>query len=180
MMTADPSMNAHIWRDPFEVPASLIPEGMTFQWCAKRADSTGERQDDYEKMLDAGWVPVPQQWIPGGRPMINGNDLMCRPKWMADNAKIENAKKVQKQTDDWAKRWGAEGFSGGVRTWTGDANVLPAWEKVGDANIAPLITANRITRTIDAAGDPQPRVTHIPRHPWLRWLFNLISKEVTR
>ena len=74
------------WCDPFDVPAHLIPEGMVFQWCAKRADSTGDRERDYEKMIDAGWVLVPPQWVPGWRNMIAGNDLMCRPKWMNQTA----------------------------------------------------------------------------------------------
>ena len=175
------------WSDPFEVPASLVPEGMSFQWCVKRADSTGERDEDYEKMLDAGWVLVPRQWLPGRPVMIAGNDLICRPKWMTERALKDSEQKAHKQVDDWMARTGAVGISGGVRVWTGDASRSPkVWARIGDHEEAQkLIDASR------AVALPQPKVdplipvsppepkqkSHIPRRPWLRWLFNLISTE---
>jgi hypothetical protein len=127
------------WKDPFEVPEHLKPAGMSFQWCAKHADSTGDRGADYEKMLDAGWVLVPPQWIPGGRNMIAGNDLMCRPKWMTEQAQMDNVAKARKQVDDWAESVGAAGFSGEVRTWSGGANEPPAVKVVGDPEVAKKI-----------------------------------------
>jgi hypothetical protein len=131
------------WKDPFEVPEHLKPAGMSFQWCAKHADSTGDRGADYEKMLDAGWVLVPPQWIPGGRNMIAGNDLMCRPKWMMEQAQMDNEAKAKQQVDDWAASVGAAGFSGGVRTWPGDWRG-PTITMVGDSEIAKKIAQAEI------------------------------------
>lgn len=186
-------------RDPFDIPSALVPDGMTYQWCAKRADSTGERQDDYEKMLDAGWVPVPRQWLRGGDNMIAGNDLMCRPKFMTAAAELDNAQKAQKQVDDWAERTGGQ-FSGGVRVWTG-ADRPPDFRVVGDAEQAARIvgTSPKVLiepaylRAIEAgmfgnfrSGDFRsgPLVANItpaksrrPKYPWLAWLFNLVSTE---
>jgi hypothetical protein len=131
------------WKDPYEIPEHLKPAGMSFQWCAKRADSTDDRGADYEKMLDAGWVLVPPQWIPGGRNMIAGSDLMCRPKWMTERAQMDNEAKAKQQVDDWAASVGAAGFSGGVRTWPGDWRG-PTITMVGDSEIAKKIAQAEI------------------------------------
>ena len=170
------------WRDPFDVPAALIPEGMSYQWCAKRADSTDERQNDYEKMLDAGWVLVPRQWVPGGSNTIAGNDLMCRPKFLTEQAQLDNVAKAAKQVDDWATRFG--GFSGSVRVQThGPHGASEVYERsMGDPQIAARL-GSRV-----GVGQPQPLLienvpalspikTRRPRHPALGWLFNIISTE---
>lgn len=175
---------AHItpkWSDPFEVPASLIPDGMTYQWCAKRADSTQERDDSYEKMLDAGWVLVPQQWVPGGRNMIAGNDLMCRPKFLTERAQLDNEQKAAKLVDDWVDRTGGQ-FSGGMRVWTGDASPPPEFRPIGNAALSKtVIGITEKPRLPAPIFHPGPfvvvPVTRKPRRPWLRWLFNLASTE---
>lgn len=70
----------------FEVPAHLIPDGMTYQWC--RCEVAG--QPDYKNISRweaAGWQAVPQQrhdgwWMPPGtegRTITEGMMLMEIP-----------------------------------------------------------------------------------------------------
>lgn len=182
------------WRDPFEVPPSLIPEGMSYQWCAKRADSTGERDENYKKMLDGGWVLVPRQWVPGGTNMISGNDLMCRPKFLTEAAQVENVRKAEKLVEDWAERYRGQ-FSGGVRVWTGDAQKPPAFKSIDDPALSAKVISpqqespsifEQAAQTLGPLADlaqtiagekPSTRKQRAPRKPWLAWLFNLISVE---
>lgn len=51
-----PELNG--WRDPFDVPAHLIPPAVIYQWCAHEV--LGESDPHYQQMLQGGWIPVPR------------------------------------------------------------------------------------------------------------------------
>jgi hypothetical protein len=50
---------AELSRDPFDIPAHLLPPGIVYQWCAKT--QFGKIDPQYQTMLDAGWRAVPFQ-----------------------------------------------------------------------------------------------------------------------
>jgi hypothetical protein len=122
--------------DPFDFPKSAVPLGLTYQWSAEKV--MGEKNPDHQKLLDAGWMPVPPQWHSPYPVKVQGNILLCHAK--ARDEEADRIAGAQKNIENWQQKFG--GFSGGVRiqyqTADGISNVneMP----MGDKKLATKIT----------------------------------------
>jgi len=163
---------------------------MSYEWRAKSV--MGEpTQCAIEGMTKDGWRFVPASrhdglFIPvgyNGVIDVGGQVLMERPKSYTDAANVDRVAKAHKQVDDWAKKYGGLGISGGVRVWTGDENAPPPFKQVGELAAASNVISNmpqRLGAPTTAAASPAaaPCVpVRKPRHRYLRWIFDLISTE---
>lgn len=181
--------------DPFYIPPSIIPKGMVYQWCAKYV--FGESNPQYRTMLEAGWTPVPIKRHPGvlfssndgdGNIYYGGQMLMCR--------RIEFTQEAHDLNADTAYR------NAGTRQrivthpigYIGLDTV-----QMGAARIAGISCAEYVRRRVNAIAEGRDLETVIagdidrdypginprlifktiprPRHPWVRWLFNLVSTQ---
>ena len=166
--------------DPFDFPKSMVPLGLTYQWNAKTV--LGDAQDSYTKMIADGWMPVPAKWHPewykgsSEAVEVGGQVLMCHAH--ARDAQADAIAASQKQLDDWAKKYGDAGISGGVRVWTGDPEASPhRFTRIGDEKTAQkIIEQSPVVPTVERVVAIR-LLERVPRKPWLKWLFNLISKE---
>ena len=104
-------------------------------------------------------MPVPAKWHPewykglSEAVEVGGQVLMCHAH--ARDAQADAIAASQKQLDNWAKKYGDAGISGWAQKIIEQSSVVPTVERV---------VAIRL-------------LERIPRKPWLKWLFNLISKE---
>jgi hypothetical protein len=145
--------------DPFDIPITSVPKGMSYQWCAKTI--CGDPNPQWQRMVDAGWWPVPGKRHPGmkvnadGDVEIGGQMLMWRMEHETAAARGREFDAVIKQMDDWAARAGAAGLSGGVRMQVqagrgSQSTVSPAFERrIGDPALAENITAQQISQNPD-------------------------------
>ena len=164
--------------DPYDFPKSMVPMGLTYQWCAKTV--MGEPQVQFQKLKEDGWIEVPAIWHRGQfdstGPVIElgGQVLMAHPHPRDEEA--ERIAGAQKNVDDWIAKTGGA-FSGGIRAWVGDINAPPPdFRQVGKHKMANIVLAaaqHQIVQQPPAI----PLLTRVPRHRALRWLFNLISVE---
>jgi uncharacterized membrane-anchored protein len=72
---------------------------------------------------------------------------------------------------DWAQHTAQQGFVGGFRQWVSkdiDAPPPPQWTVIGEESAAARIIEREVYVRL---------LERVPRYPWLRWLFNLISVE---
>ena len=166
--------------DPFDVPKEVIPNGMAYEWANK---------SDLDRRLTEGWAAVPAERHDGlfapvgskGDIEVSGTVLVERDAAAVVALHDERVRKAHQNVEDWKQKYG--GFSGGVRVWTGDSDEPPAWQPVGDQALARKITespraAEPIPEPIPEPIIEPPKVPQlVPRHRWLSWLFNLISKE---
>ena len=167
--------------DPFDFPKSSVPMGLTYQWNAKTV--LGEVQDSYSKMLAGGWMPVPAKWHPewykdGGDVIkVRGQVLMCHAR--ARDAQADSISGAQKLVEDWARKFGGAGISGGVRVWTGDADRPPQqFQGIGDDKIAERVIASSPVVVEKPPMTQIVTIRRVARKPWLQWLLDLISKEI--
>lgn len=178
--------------DPFDFPLSIIPRGLSYQWCAKKV--MGDPHPQYKAMVEGGWLPVPAARHPGvfrktdedGNVAFGGQVLMCRLTEMTHEAR--------ERTDDKAHMQ-----AGNARTVdiVADLHVLLSHSEMGTAAALGIschqyavrrITAiaegrdNGVLRNIASEfGSADGRLAfgreRQPKRKWLRWLFNLISTE---
>lgn len=103
--------------------------------------------------------------------------MPAKPYKDAEDEERQRISKALQNVEDWKTRWADAGFSGAVRVVAEDVygRVLPVHEiKIGDEKTAEAV----ISQTQMAQPpDVHPVPTRVPRHPWLRWLFDLISTE---
>lgn len=171
-------------RDPYGVDPKAIPKGMAYEWRTKpqRRDNQWRMallQDDWEfvpaSRHDGVYAPV------GYRDIIEIGEsvLMERPKEKSDKVHAAHEAKAHQNVTDWIERVGASGFSGGVRVWTGDPKGhIPFDRMVGNPTLAQSVIDKTPQALVNAPPPPTPSPkTRTPRHPALRWLFNLISVE---
>lgn len=181
------------WRDPFDVPAHLLPPGMIYQWCAKEVRGAVDRQ--YQQMLEAGWMPVPR---------LRHGDFFGE-KYQGDNGSIQFGGQVlmeRPRTESKTKRedeidqacvMGQRGrlvvveTAIPIRLSVEDLRMAQAQNLVGSEYAIHRIRLaeqgideNVYLRGRAGAFDfcVPPRV--VGRHcrwPALDWLFNLISRE---
>ena len=176
--------------DPFEVPPSIIPAGMVYQWCSRMV--MGEPDPRYLDMLEGGWLPVPKERHPAvfpncdGDVEVGGQVLMSRL--------VEVSQEAQQINEDKAYR-NARAASRIVHF--GDINIRASAHDLEQA-AALGISAQQIAlrRLKDMADGRMPGMMLVgdmvrrnqlvfrnivrprrPRHPALRWLFNFISTE---
>lgn len=184
--------------DPFDLPKSMVPIGLTYQWQAETIRS--EIDPHFQKMLDRGWVAVPAQWhrpwfdaaeVPDGPVKIQGQVLLCHHGPVDEEA--EGIAGAQRNVENWAKQYG--GFSGGVRIQgQGPQGAAPLQQMRIGVNpalreaLAPeqgdwRLPSQQKIETMppqQAAIMVTPKIAvRIPRHHRLAWLFNLISLEQT-
>ena len=95
--------------DPFDFPKHLVPLGLSYQWSAERI--MGEKNQNHQKLLDGGWMPVPAQWHAPFPVKVSGNVLLCHAK--ARDEEADRIAGAAKNIENWQQNFG--GFSGGVR-----------------------------------------------------------------
>ena len=170
--------------DPYHVDPKEIPRGMAYEWHSKWSSKSGNWR---EGMASDGWKFVEAARHDGVYAPVGYGDLievgdsvlMERPKVDVDKVHAAHVAKAHQNVTDWIERNGAAGFSGGVRMWTGDENV-PS----GDVRIVgDPVRAQKVIESTPKFGQhlttpaPAPVRLRVPRHPALRWLYNLISTE---
>jgi hypothetical protein len=181
--------------DPFELPSGTIPEGMAYQWCARKV--FGQPNPQYKEMFEGGWMPVPafrhrslfkpSEINADGNIELQGNLLMSRAKEVTEEALLINEDKAHRN---------AQAASRLVRF--ADVPISATAEDLriaGEQGISTHQVCMR--RLVEMAEGRRPYLAltgspnneyprkqalvfvnlRIPRHPWLRWLFNLISTE---
>lgn len=176
--------------DPFDFPPSIVPPGMTYQWCAKTI--MGEPNESYAKFIAAGWMPVPICRHPSvfsgadekGNVVVGGCALLWRP--------IEQSEEARNIEMDKAHTNAVATFrivSHPISEFVLDASDMQMAQMLGIScaelarRRANAIAEGRDKRSMivgDGASGRfkfarQPR----PRHQWLRWLFDLISTEAS-
>ena len=174
--------------DPYHVDPKSIPPGMVYEWRTRTTFGDEPTKDGWEFVLasrhDGIYAPVGYQDVI----TIGASALMERPKEMSDKVHAAHEAKAHQNVTDWIARQGAAGFSGGVRVWTGDPDVPSGNSRmVGEPEQARKVIeatpqfGRRPVPISEIAASPilaVPSVpARVPRHPALRWLFNLISTE---
>lgn len=173
--------------DPFEFPPSIIPRGMSYQWCAKTL--FGRQHEQFKTMVDAGWTPVPKQRHPGvfqtfdedGNVFVGGQVLMCRSSEQTKDSHEKNHDAAFLQAD-----------SGRTIDVVLDLHIALSNRQVHAAKACGLSSHQYATRLIRGMSDGADqticlmargggaaglefRPQHRPRHRWLRRLFHWIS-----
>lgn len=178
--------------DPFDFPKSMIPLGMTYQWQSKTV--VGEPDRQYNQMIADGWVPVQKQWHPlyykgEGPVIVKGNVLLCHAA-----AKDEEAERItgaQKNLEEWGKKFGGAGISGGVRMSYQDSRGSSPVKQVavGDADVAKKIAPPQEAWTKSVPPTPvapqplpappivEPPAVQVKKPPFLKWLIGFFSRE---
>jgi hypothetical protein len=179
--------------DPFDFPLSIIPRGLSYQWCAK--ELMGEPHPQYKTMVDGGWLPVPAKRHPGvfrktdadGNVAFGGQVLMCRLIEVTHEAKERNDDKAHLQAHATARQVSV----------VVDLQIRLSRAEM-DAAVASGISCHQYAvRRISRIEEGRDRGTVLrgpvdihypddylefsrerrPKHKWLRGLFNLISTE---
>ena len=178
--------------DPYEIPPHLIPPGMIYQWVAKK--SFGRIDPQYQAMIDAGWGEVPYKRMEEfyrGRYRGEGTEILFGGQVLMERAKEMSVVSRDKEID---KAFSQAGSGRSVATNMTEHVRLSASEV--DAAISlklssPEYISRKFMMIANGADDSlirgfhgslmfiRPPAKRVPKHRWLNWLFNLISKETT-
>jgi hypothetical protein len=179
--------------DPFDFPLSIIPRGLSYQWCAK--ELMGEPHPSYKAMIDGGWLPVPAKRHPGvfrktdaeGNVAFGGQVLMCRLTELTNEAKEQNDDRAYLQAGDQTR----------TVSVVIDLQIRLTREDMDAARLRGISCHQYAVRRIKAIEEGRERRNVLrndcdamgplvglrfgyerrAKHKWLRWLFNLISTE---
>lgn len=173
--------------DQFEFPKSIVPIGLTYQWCARTF--MGDVHPQFQKLRDDGWMPVPLAWhrewfdCAGPEIEIGGQMLLCHA-----HPKDEEAERIagaQRNVQNWTQKYG--GFSGGVRVVSQTPQGIPRRQmRLGDYTLSQQMLPEVPPKPeLGAGATPQsmalPKSCFLShrrsRWPILTWLFDLISVE---
>lgn len=174
-------------RDPFDFPVNIIPRGLTYQWVAKSL--YGDENPQFRQMVDGGWTPVPRARHPdvfayqnqNGEVEVGHQVLMCRVTESDDRACANaghSTRRVVLVRDLTIELSAAE--------ITRANEMKVSCYEYARRRVA-LLSEGRLPDVglfglIDPECQPRDglvfRAARTQRHPWLRWLFNLISTEV--
>lgn len=178
--------------DPYEIPAHLIPPGIMYQWVAKK--SAGRIDPQYQAMVEAGWGEVPYKRLEGhyrGRYRSEGTEILIGGQVLMERAKEMSVVARDKEIDKafLNAETGRDAPINLVQRVKLSARELEA--AVAARLSTPEYAAAKI-RLIACQQDDslirgwggslmfiRPPTKRVPKHRWLNWLFNLISKETT-
>lgn len=138
-------------RDPFEIPAHLVPRGVSYQW-------NPIQPDPEVKHHASGWSPVPYSrhegfFAPWGAPgdiQIGGLALCEKSTEAVTDLKRQAMRAAEKQVEDWAAKAGEDGLVGSVRIVSGDGTEVRE-RSVGDTYERP--TSRTIETTVKVPKD---------------------------
>jgi hypothetical protein len=183
--------------DPFDIPASLIPPGLSYQWVDPEAPQ-------YAAMAKTGWQPVPferhasffeRRYNRNGFIKVGGQVLVSRLKETTTEARGMEMDKAFANV----RRLGGGKQNQRVRAVEVPIHILLTDAQADAALAAGLSAESYASKWIDCmlSGRPpeaadvvvlrpvrdegafmfeKPQRTRKPRR-WLGWLFNLCSKE---
>jgi len=182
--------------DPFDFPQSIVPKGMAYQWCAKTV--MGDPNPSFTKMLEGGWSPVPAhrhrsvfaKRVDGeGNVAFGGQVLMCRLEEASQEAQQLNEDKAFQNAAATGRllKFGDVTFrlSENEMASAKDLGVscqqyaLRRMRRMADGLDQGTCIVGIVDHDYGPTGSLEfhHQARRLPRHRWLSWLFNLISKE---
>jgi len=176
--------------DPYDIPRHLTPPGMTYQWVSKK--TFGEIDRQYQTMLDAGWQPVPYVRLLDfyrGRYRGDGDTVNIGGQVLMERA-LEQSKVARDKEMDKAVINANSGRDIGIDLVSRILMSAHDIKSAADAGMSSTQYAKKRIKDISDGRDftylsgwngslqfTTPPVYRKERYRWLRWLFNLISKE---
>ncbi len=179
------------WRDPYEIPSRIIPNGMVYQWQSKQL--FGKPDPTYQKAIDAGWVPVPFErhaefYTPAARNSdgyieIGRCVLMGRLREYSEESRdkeIDSAwrntkathRVIEVPTTLKLRLHQREIDAAGALNMSCRRYAVRQLQSVMDTS-----DTNTELRVDPVNGDVWFAAKRRPKHRWLAWLFELISTE---
>lgn len=178
--------------DPFEIPARIIPAGVSYQWVVRKKSAIDPQ---YQTMMEAGWRPVPYgrhdrdfttDYCGASADFeFGGMVLMERPR---DESNIARDREMDKAcfNSGNGRRVGVN-LTIGIRLSQTELSAAIDMGMTGGQ-----YAARRLQMIADGSDEstvygwdgslmftarPEELKMRVPRHPWLHWLFEFISTE---